>query len=256
MKGTFVALEGVEGAGKSVAILALSSMIEALGYEVVLTREPGGTEVSETIRNLLLGSDFDLSNDTELLLFFAARTQHVADVIRPALEAGKVVLCDRYIGSSVALQGYGREMGAERIYALAEWANDFITPDYTFYLDCPVEVGVSRMKGDPDRMERAGTEFHQRVRDGFLAQADNDATWLTVDASRSIEEVHERLQKLVLDTLDMSWYVTGDHPTLGRPDTYGMSRYQAIAYADMLEGQGFENIEWGQKSKNVEQRRA
>lgn len=165
--GLFIALEGGEGAGKSTHSKRLAEYLESLGHEVVLTREPGGTPTAEKIRNVLLDPAItDMPDQTEALLFAAARADHAANLIRPALKRGATVICDRYIDSSVAYQGASRGLGIEKIRELSLWATDNLIPDFTIYLDVPHEDGEQRMDGT-DRMEIQSRDFHEQVHQAF-----------------------------------------------------------------------------------------
>lgn len=160
-------MEGGEGAGKSTHSKRLAEYLESLGHEVVLTREPGGTPTAEKIRNILLDPEItDMPDQTEALLFAAARADHAANLIRPALERGATVICDRYFDSSVAYQGFSRGLGADKIRDLSLWATDNLIPDFTIYLDVPAEAGEQRMDGT-DRMEIQSRDFHEAVHQAF-----------------------------------------------------------------------------------------
>jgi dTMP kinase len=184
----FIAFEGGEGTGKSTQAALLAERIGA-----VLTREPGGTTVGERVRALLLDRGVEgLDGRAEALLMAAARAQHVAEVVRPALEAGRHVVTDRYIGSSLAYQGYGRGQRIDEVRRLSEWATGGLWPDVTVLLDLPVDVATGRL-GEPDRFEAEDAAFHQRVRDGFAALAADEAGWVVVDGNGSIDEVAQRV---------------------------------------------------------------
>lgn len=197
-RGRFVVFEGGEGCGKSTQSARLAVRLDAL-----LTREPGGTDIGTEIRALLLGrSTQGLSDRAEALLMAADRAQHVAETIEPALAAGRHVVCDRYLGSSVAYQGYGRELDPDEVRDLSLWATGGLLPDLVVLLVVPAAEADRRTGGARDRIEDAGAAFHQRVADGFLAQADADPDrWVVVDGAGTLEEVgaavdaavHERL---------------------------------------------------------------
>lgn len=191
--GKFITIEGVEGGGKSTNLEFVRQFLEQKGKEVVVTREPGGTPLGEEIRALLLGHCHDgMAVDAELLLMFAARAEHIAKVIRPALEAGKWVLCDRFTDATYAYQGGGRGVAVERIAQLERWVQGELQPDLTLLLDLPVELGLSRAgrRSAPDRFEREQTEFFERVRQNYLARAAACADrFRVIDASRPINEV-------------------------------------------------------------------
>ena len=192
-RGRFVTVEGGEGVGKSTNIDFLCSLIRGRGIDVLATREPGGTPTAERIRELLLGhSDEPMPETAELLLFFAARALHVENVVRPALERGTWVVCDRFTDATRAYQGAGRGLDAGRIEQLAGWVHGDLAPDVTLLLDAPVELGRGRAerRGDADRMEREQAAFHARVREGYLAQAKREPErFRVIDASRPLERV-------------------------------------------------------------------
>ncbi len=171
----FVTFEGVEGSGKSAHARTLAASLRAQGHDVVETREPGGTPAGAAIRALLLGAEATpLSSLAELFLYCADRTQHVSQVIRPALAAGRVVVCDRFSDSTIAYQGYGRGLDLDVVRGLDARARDGLEPALTLLLDCPVEVGLARARarrGGDDRFEREAVGFHERIRAGFLALA-------------------------------------------------------------------------------------
>jgi dTMP kinase len=188
--GFFIAMEGGEGAGKSTHSKRLAQWLEEAGYEVVLTREPGGTPTAEKIRNILLDPEItDMPDQTEALLFAAARSDHAHNKIRPALNRGAIVICDRYIDSSVAYQGVARGLGANQIRTLSEWATEELIPDFTIYLDVPAEAGEERMAGI-DRMEIQSRDFHHAVHQAFrdIAAASPKPN-IVIDATKSKDEV-------------------------------------------------------------------
>lgn len=187
MTGRLIAFEGGEASGKSTQAARLAPALDA-----VLTREPGGTALGERIRHLLLDPDGgEVSDWTEALLMAAARAQHVAEVVWPALEAGTHVVTDRYTDSSLAYQGFGRGLDLEQLRRISVWATDDLWPDLVVLLDVPAEVAAARLAGSaPDRIEQAGSSFHQRVRGGFraLAAAEPDR-FVVVDGSPPPDEV-------------------------------------------------------------------
>jgi dTMP kinase len=200
--GLFVVFEGGDGAGKSTQLRLLRADIERAGYDAVVTREPGGTRLGEAIRDVLLSHDsHGMSARTEALLYAAARAQHVDEVIAPALEKGAIVLCDRYVGSSVVYQGAARGLGEAAIARLNKWATAELDPDIVVLLDIDPSEGLLRAgsDGDPDRLEAAGLEFHQLVRDAYrrLAARDPDG-YLVVDANQSVEALHATIREAVL----------------------------------------------------------
>jgi dTMP kinase len=198
--GLFVTFEGVEGAGKTTQISMLRDHLLGLGYHVIVTREPGGDAVSETVRRLLL--DHEMAPRAELLLFLASRAQNVESMIRPQLARGGVVLCDRYIDSSIAYQGYGRGLGRDAVFQLNSFAIDGVVPDITLLLDLPVEVGLAR-QSDRNRMEAESLEFHERVRKGFLQEAENNpARFCVLDAARDAASIQTEIRERTLSSLE------------------------------------------------------
>lgn len=201
-RGRFITFEGGEGCGKSTQVKRLAAALEAKGVKVLLTREPGGTRLAEMIRTLLKDETEDPPVDrAELLLFLAARAQLVRNVIRPALDAGTWVLSDRFSDSTIAYQGYGRGLSVDFVKAANEFACEGLTPDLTFLLDVEPSVAAQRMRGreaatntSADRIERAGDDFHARLRRGFheLAEA-NPSRIVTIDATGTPEEVARRI---------------------------------------------------------------
>ena len=189
-RGLFIAIEGGEGAGKSTHSKRLAEYLESLGHEVMLTREPGGTPTAEKIRNILLDPEItDMPDETEALLFAAARADHAINKMRPAIERGVIVICDRYIDSSVAYQGIARGLGEQKIRELSEWATEQLLPDFTIYLDVPAEAGEQRMDGI-DRMEIQSREFHFAVHQAFRDIAANSARPnIVIDATAPKDDV-------------------------------------------------------------------
>lgn len=190
VSGTFFSFEGGEGAGKSTVLKAVAAKLAERGYDVVTTREPGAGELGQGIRNLLLHSG-DVPTRAELLLFLADRASHVETLIKPALERGAVILCDRYVDSTTVYQAKARGLDAQFVAQGNAFATGGLLPRRTYLLDLPVEVGLARAKGG-DRLDAAPMEFHQKVREGFLELAqENSSRWLVVDASQLIESVIE-----------------------------------------------------------------
>lgn len=186
----FVTFEGPEGAGKSTVLAKVAEALRADGRSVVETREPGSGEIGARIREILLGTAGEAPHpECELFLFLADRAQHVATVIKPALERGAVVLCDRFADSTVVYQGYGRGLDVPLLKTLNRAATGGLTPDLTLLFDLPTEVGLARL-GDKDRMDSESAEFHERVREGFLKEASLDPMrWWILDATQPVDAV-------------------------------------------------------------------
>jgi dTMP kinase len=201
MSGLFITLEGPEGAGKSTNRDYLARLLEAAGLTVKLTREPGGTPLSEQIRELLLRPAAEpMAVDTELLLVFAARAQHLAQVIRPALVRGEVVLCDRFTDATYAYQGGGRGISIDRIATLETFVQTDLHPDLTLVFDLPIEIGLKRAeaRGRLDRFEQEGASFFEAVRECYLQRARQDTSrYVVIDASRTLPQVQEHIDSLV-----------------------------------------------------------
>jgi dTMP kinase len=196
-EGLFLTFEGPDGGGKTTQITRLEERLMGQGYTVTRTREPGGDVVGEKVRDLLLHGD--VSPEAELLLFAAARAQNVDAVIRPALEAGHIVLCDRFTDSTIAYQGYGRGLPLDLIARLNAFATRGLNPRQTFLLDLPPETGLSRQRAsEQDRLDRETLAFHERVRDGFLQTAKAEPGRITVlDAARPADQIADALRAVV-----------------------------------------------------------
>jgi dTMP kinase len=197
--GVFVVFEGGDGVGKSTQADLLCGWLRAHGHEAVRTHEPGGSPLGPDIRRLLLStSQHPPSPRTEALLYAAERAEHVASVIRPALARGAVVVCDRYVDSSVAYQGVGRALGADRIEDISRWATDGLRPDLTVLLDLEPEPALRRSDDPADRLESEPVAFHARVREAFLHLARREpAQYLVLDAGRSRDDVHASVREAV-----------------------------------------------------------
>ena len=197
--GLFLTFEGIEGAGKSSNLQHAKGLIEASGKTVTVTREPGGTEVGEKIREVLLNPDLPaMHSDTELLLMFASRAEHYQNKILPSLKSGNWVLCDRFTDASFAYQGGGREIDVNRIAALEEWVLGTFRSDKTFLFDLPVSVGLSRAKarGAADRIEQEEAAFFERIRNCYLMRAESEPNRFSViDASQSMQAVQQQLEQ-------------------------------------------------------------
>jgi len=194
VRGIFLAFEGPEGSGKSTQARKLADRFRACGYDVVLTREPGGTPIGEQIRKIVLGEvNCAMLAETEALLYSAARAQHVREVIRPALAQGKVVITDRYADSTLAYQGGGRGLPMDQLLAVQTLATGGLWPDLRLLLDLPVEIGLARRlmaKEEVNRLDRTEVAFHQRVRQAYLElAAANPEGWAIIDAEQEPERV-------------------------------------------------------------------
>ncbi len=204
MKGRFISLEGIEGSGKSTQLNFIIDYLQTNNIEVVSTREPGGTLVSEKIRDVLLDDKLpSMHMDTELLLMFAARVEHVKAVIQPALDLGKWVVCDRFYDATYAYQGYGREIDLKRIDMLKDFSIGELAPDLTLLLDVTLDVSMDRVtkRGNKDRFENEKIDFYKKVRDGYLAIAHNNPDRVaSIDATGSIEQVQTAI-RIKLDEL-------------------------------------------------------
>jgi len=205
-RGKFITVEGVEGVGKSTNMDFIARQIEAAGFDVKRTREPGGTPMAERIRDMLLEhGDEPLPDLAELLLFFASRTLNIENTIRPALAAGRWVICDRFTDASRAYQGAGRGLNMEHINTLAEWVHGDLQPDMTVLLDAPAEIGMSRAasRGETDRLESEQMSFYNRVRDHYLALAAAEPDRFSViDASQALDAVQLQISTAVDQLID------------------------------------------------------
>lgn len=212
MNGQFIVFEGIEGGGKSSQIETAQQWLLQGGLgktvEVVKTREPGGTELGQKLRSLLLDHhQFDLDNNSELLLYAADRAQHVNQFLKPHLEQGKIILCDRFIDSTTAYQGYGRGLDLNLIQQLNQIACCGLESDLTLWLDVAVETGLSRVqkRGKRDRVEQADLAFHQRVREGYMALAQQFPQRIVrIDANESAEQVQQQIQDILLTRIQSS----------------------------------------------------
>jgi dTMP kinase len=201
MKGFFITFEGIEGSGKTTQIKLLDEYLRRLGYKTILTREPGGTPIGERIRDILLDAEnHNMSSEAELFLYAASRNQHIHEKILPALSDGAVVLCDRYSDATEAYQGAARKIDMAKIRAVHEIATSGLMPDITFLTDCPAALGLGRARkrnaadkslNSMDRFEREELDFHERVRQGYLAIAKREPHRVkVVDASKGEETMH------------------------------------------------------------------
>jgi dTMP kinase len=194
MKGLFLTFEGPEGAGKSTQTRLLAGWLQEQGISVVETREPGGTRLGQGIRQLLLHQD-QMCAEAEYLLYSADRAEHMQTLIRPALAQGQIVLCDRWLDSSLAYQGFGRGLKLDWLWAVAEGAVQGMQPDKTFLFDLPPEVGLTRLD-NPDRLEREAIEFHRRVRQGYLKLAAGEPErFVVLDATQTPQTLQAQLRE-------------------------------------------------------------
>ena len=197
-KGLFITFEGGDGCGKTTQINLLDEYLRQKGYKTLLTREPGSKGLGVKLREILLNYDGEVSPVCESFLFLADRAQHVDCIIKPALEEGVIVLCDRHTDSTVAYQGYGRGLDLEQIHNLNKIATSGLKPDLTIVLDVDVETSQKRVGSEKDRMESAGVEFFERVRQGFLEIAKQEPERVkVVDSTQSIQEIHKEILELV-----------------------------------------------------------
>lgn len=194
MKGRFLSFEGPDKAGKSTQIQLFAQYLEAKGIPFLLTREPGGCPVSEKIRDLILAPENQMGDLCEALLYAASRSELVRTVIRPALARGTWVVCDRYVDSSIAYQGYGRGLGEAAIRCINDLATDHLAPDLSFYFRIDPDMAMQRAAGAQDRIEQAGAAFRHRVAAGYEAlYRKNPSQYCLIDASGTIEQVHQRV---------------------------------------------------------------
>ncbi len=203
--GTFVTLEGPDGAGKSTQLKLLCKQLDALNIAYLTSRDPGGTGLGKQIRRLLLNPETNVAPLTELLLYQADRAQHVQEVILPALQKGLLVICDRYIDSTLAYQGYGRGIELDLIHQLNKIATAGVMPELTILFDIESEAGLSRLHpSGHDRMERQALEFHQKVRHGYLELAKQEPDrWRVIDATRAMALVQEDFRKIIAEKISV-----------------------------------------------------
>ena len=194
-KGLFITFEGIDGCGKSTQLNLLANYLIKKGYEVIITREPGGKGLGEKIREILLNYDGEVSSNCEAFLFLADRAQHIDTIVKPAVEAGKIVLCDRHTDSTIAYQGYGRGVDIQRLKMLNNLATSGFVPDLTLVFDVDVETSMLRVGKTQDRMESAGVEFFERVREGYLEIGKTEPERVKVISSKdSIENIFEQVK--------------------------------------------------------------
>ncbi|KIY23413.1 MULTISPECIES: dTMP kinase [Mesobacillus] len=207
-KGIFISVEGPDGSGKTTIIQMLKEKLEKEGYEIVATREPGGIEIAEQIRQVILDPENTAMDPrTEALLYAAARRQHLTEKVKPALEKGKIVLCDRFVDSSLAYQGYARGLGIDEVYTINQFAIESMMPKLTLYFDVAPEIGLERIsknKGrEVNRLDLEKLEFHQMVRQGYqlLAERFSDRI-VTIDASKQLEAVYHQAEAKINELLN------------------------------------------------------
>jgi len=204
-EGFFITLEGIEGAGKTTLIDFIEDLLINAGHDVVKTREPGGTAIGEQIREILLKNEnYTLTYDTELLLVFSARAQHIQEVILPALSSGKIILCDRFTDASYAYQGGGRGIDASRINLLEKWVQEDLRPNLTLLFDLDVSIGMQRTKkrSDADRFEREEINFFEKIRNTYLERAKNEPQrFRIINSASSLESVKEQIITILKDFL-------------------------------------------------------
>lgn len=194
----FITFEGPDGSGKTTQARMLAEYLQMRGMEVLHTREPGGTAISEQIREVILSTrNQSIQHETEALLFSAARAQIVAELIRPALAAGKIVVCDRYADSTMAYQGYGLGLDLEALRAITRFATGGLVPDMTFYIDVPAAIGLTRrQRGETNRLDQKDLAYHARVREGFLKMAKEEPRrWIVVDGTQPVDQVQQEIRK-------------------------------------------------------------
>ena len=202
-KGFFIRLEGIEGAGKSTMVSFIEDFLTKGGHDVVKTREPGGTAIGEQVREILLNKNNDkLTDDTELLLIFAARAQHLSEIILPNLTSNKIVLCDRFIDASYAYQGAGRGIEQSKINLLENWVMPDIKPDLTFLLDLDPKIALERTnkRSDADRFESEDIHFFEKIRQYYLERAENEPErFRVINSELSLEDVQEQIKNILKD---------------------------------------------------------
>lgn len=207
-RGLFITTEGPDGAGKTTILQMLGESLECFGYNVLLTREPGGIRISEQIREVILNTEnTEMDSRTEALLYAAARRQHLVEKVIPALEEGKIVLCDRFIDSSLAYQGYARGLGIDEVYGINQFAIGDVMPDLTFYFDIDPVAGLQRINSsknrEVNRLDLEGLKFHEKVREGYLKIIDRwKERFFIIDASQEIEKVFGDTKIKLLERLD------------------------------------------------------
>ena len=203
-RGYFITFEGADGCGKTTQIQLIKEYLDKKNIEKILTREPGGSDLGVHLRKILLHYENPVSNIAETFLYLADRAQHIEYKIKPALESGKIVLCDRHTDSTIAYQGYGREQNIDEIKHLNSIATAGVIPDLTIVFDIDTEIAQKRLQGEKDRLEAEGIEFHKKLRHGYLEIAKNDPKRVKViDANKSIERVFSDTIKVIEEILNV-----------------------------------------------------
>ena len=201
-KGLFITFEGIDGCGKTTQLKLLKEYLENKGFNVLVTREPGAKGLGEKLREILLNYDGEVSSNCESFLFLADRAQHIDTIIKPAIDNGTIVLCDRHTDSTVAYQGYGRELNLKKIHYLNNIATNNIKPDLTFILDIDVETSIERIGKNRDRMESAGIEFFNKVRNGYIEISKQEPNRVKlIYGKESIETIHNQIIELINEVI-------------------------------------------------------
>ena len=201
-KGLFITFEGADGSGKTTQLEKIAEHLANEKFSIIKTREPGATELGQKIRNLVLHYDGDVSPTCEMFLFLSDRAQHIDTLIKPALEDGKIVLCDRHIDSTIAYQGYGRGKDIEQLKNLNKIATSSMVPDLTLVYDVDTDVAQTRVGDEKDRLEAAGAEFHKKVRHGYLELAkEYPDRIIVINANNSIDTVYNETKNIIIDLI-------------------------------------------------------
>lgn len=201
-KGLFITFEGADGSGKTTQLNKIAEFLKEKGYDVITTREPGSLELGKKIREILLHHDGVVSDNCEMFLFLADRSQHVDTFIKPAIESGKIVLCDRHTDSTIAYQGYGRGNDIEKLKNLNKIATSGLVPDLTLVFDVDTDVAMTRVGNEKDRLESAGIDFHKKVRKGYLELAKlNPERIKVVNANNPIDAVYNDTKNIIIDLI-------------------------------------------------------
>ncbi len=206
-KGLFITFEGADGCGKTTQFNKVANFLKEKGYDIITTREPGALEIGQKIRDIVLHHDGIVSDNCEMFLFLADRSQHMDTLIKPSIEAGKIVLCDRHIDSTIAYQGYGRGKDIQRLTELNNIATRGYKPDLTIVFDVDTDVAQTRVGTEKDRLESAGIEFHKKVRNGYLELAEKEPERIkVVNANNSIDNVYNDTKTIIISLLKNKHY--------------------------------------------------